>query len=146
REAKAALEAEARASRERSEEGESEEGDDDADGDAGGASQLPRHKVQAYADGTPKPHAQRNFTDPDSRIQSSGKDLLHSYNAQVPVDVQAQGIVACPVTNQPLALAHDAPMRGRIEAAGGRLPTKDTADGGYFAEHNGSLAEERGLD
>ena len=146
REAKAALEAEARASRERSEEGESEEGDDDADGDAGGASQLPRHKVQAYADGTPKPHAQRNFTDPDSRIQKSGKDYIQGYNAQVAVDGKAQVIVACAVTNHPNDVEHFAPMLDRIEAECGRLPTKVTADAGYFSEQNVRLAEERGLD
>src|SRR5690606_11799350 len=106
----------------------------------------PRHKVQAYADGTPKPHAQRNFTDPDSRIQKSGKDYIQGYNAQVAVDGKAQVIVACAVTNHPNDVEHFAPMLDRIEAACGRLPTKVTADAGYFAEQNVRLAEDRGLD
>src|SRR5690606_33642399 len=41
---------------------------------------------------------------------------------------------------------HFAPMLDRIEAECGRLPTKVTADAGYFSEQNVRLAEERGLD
>jgi len=51
--------------------------------------------------GVPKSSAQRNFTDPDSRIMrdSSSKAFLQGYNAQAAVDASSQVIVAADVTN-----------------------------------------------
>jgi len=48
----------------------------------------------------PEPQAQRNFTDPASRLMKDGatKAVEQAYNAQVAVDSQAQIIVAAAVT------------------------------------------------
>jgi len=50
----------------------------------------------------PKPSAQRNFTDPDSRIVRDGasKAFEQGYNGQLEVDVECQVIVACAVTQE----------------------------------------------
>ena len=47
----------------------------------------------------PEPKAQRNFTDPESRIMPTKNGFEQCYNAQAGVDAQAQVIVACEVVN-----------------------------------------------
>src|SRR5271167_3748936 len=46
----------------------------------------------------PDPKAQRNFTDPDSRIMKSKEGFVQAYNAQAAVDAEAQIIVAHELT------------------------------------------------
>ena len=43
---------------------------------------------------TPEPKAQKNFTDPESRIMKSKDGFVQAYNAQIVVDSEAQIIVA----------------------------------------------------
>jgi transposase len=80
REAKAALEAEAAASAAKK--------DDEPDGSSGrgGGGGEPPQK--------PKAKAQRNFTDPQSRILKTGDGFVQGYNAQLAVDGEHQVIVA----------------------------------------------------
>jgi hypothetical protein len=47
---------------------------------------------------TPEPKAQKNFTDPESRIMKSKDGFVQAYNAQIVVDSEAQIIVAQAVT------------------------------------------------
>src|SRR5215468_9040555 len=47
---------------------------------------------------TPEPKAQKNFTDPESRIMKSKDGFVQAYNAQIVVDSAAQIIVAQDVT------------------------------------------------
>ena len=52
-----------------------QEADEQAGEDAGEAETpegMPKHRPKTQTDGTPKPKAQRNFTDPDSRIMEKG--------------------------------------------------------------------------
>ena len=51
----------------------------------------------------PEDKAQRNFTDPESRIMPvpGGRDFLQGYNCQAVVDSVHQVIVAARATNQP---------------------------------------------
>ena len=44
--------------------------------------------------GTPPDKAQRNFTDPESRIMKGRDGFVQAYNAQAAVDSKAQVIVA----------------------------------------------------
>lgn len=93
---------------------------------------LPMAKIKTEAnENTGKEHiadkAQRNFTDPDSRIMPYQKTFVQGYNAQVAVDSEHQIIVATDVTNNPT----DDPLLSAIVS---RLPKKPkvlSADAGY---------------
>ena len=54
--------------------------------------------------GKPDDKAQRNFTDPESRIMPApgGKHFIQAYNARAAVDSAHQVIVAAEVTNNPV--------------------------------------------
>ena len=109
------------------------DGFDDDDAPPPGASdELPRHRVRTQADGTPHPKAQRNFTDPDSRIMESGGTFLQAYNGQAAVDGSGQIILAEDLTNQSPDNGNLAPMIQQVEANCGQAPDKATADAGFW--------------
>lgn len=122
--------------------------DDDNDGSpgTGGVDDLPRHRVPARPDGTPEPTAQRNFTDPDSRIMMKDGAVVQAYNAQIAVDAQAQVIVAAAVTNQPPDQEHLIPMLDRVIENCGRAPDVATADNGYLSKAAMDACASRGVD
>ncbi|HSP18442.1 MAG TPA: IS1182 family transposase, partial [Myxococcaceae bacterium] len=137
--AKAELEAEAKALAE----AERDHNDDD-EPPPGGPTPLPEHRVPHGEDGTPGPKAQRNFTDPDSRIQKTGDGYVQGYNCQAAVDDAHQIIVAEAVTNQPPDAEHLAPMLEQVVENCG-APEKVTADTGYFSKANVAAAEALGI-
>ena len=93
---------------------------------------LPRHQTKAKKDGTPDGKAQRNFTDPESRIMKKGGEYLQGYNAQAVVDDAHQVVLAPSVTNQaPDAGMLEPMLRQTIENVG-RPPDALTADTGYW--------------
>jgi len=120
--------------------------DPDAGGGGGATSDLPHHRVPAETDGTPKPTAQRNFTDPDSRIMVKGGEFLQGYNAQAAVDAESQIIVAAAVTNQPPDQEHLAPMLAQVVANCGQAPAVASADSGYFSRENAEACAAQGVD
>lgn len=142
REAKAALEAEAKAARE---EQDAQRKDDDPP-PPDGPTPLPSHRVQSKQDGTPKPKAQRNFTDPDSRIQKTKDGFIQGFNAQAAVDEGHQIIVAQALTNQPPDVEHFAPMMEQVIENCGQRPGYVTADAGYCSDSNLASASRLGLD
>ena len=85
--------------------------------------------------GIPEEKAQRNFTDPDSRIMPApgGKEFLQAYNCQAAVDSAHQVIVAAGVTNQPSDKTQALPMIKDIESNIGFLSKEVSADAGYFS-------------
>jgi len=107
---------------------------------------LPQHRVPANRDGEPEPGAQRNFTDPDSRIMVRNGAYVQAYNAQVVVDDKSQIIVAQAVTNQAPDTQHLVPMLDRVERDAGRAPRSVLADTGYFSDANVRESEARGID
>jgi len=111
REARAALEAEARAKAEQAK-------------DKGGK-----------ATGVPEDKAQRNFTDPDSHIMPApgGKYFEQAYNAQAAVDSAHQVIVAAEITDEPTDRKQARPMIEQVKANTGKLPRQMSADAGYFS-------------
>lgn len=125
REAKEALEREAREKHV-----EKGSGNDD-DGDPSGGAAKPGSKQE-----TPPEKAQRNFTDPESRIMLDGatKSFVQAYNAQVGVDARAQVIVAAEVTQNANDKKELVPPLEQVEANTGQMPTKASADSGYFGE------------
>jgi transposase len=97
----------------------------------------------------PEAKAQRNFTDPDSRIMQDGatKSFEQCYNAQAAVDEHSQIIVAARVTQSPVDNRQLAPAVEKIkEHTGGALPKRLSADAGYWSEANARLLEREAID
>ena len=87
--------------------------------------------------GTPEPKAQRNFTDPESRIMKMGNGSFdQAYNCQAAVDAGSQIIVAAKATNAPNDKQHVEPMVKQIEENLGQRPDQLSADSGYYSEAN----------
>jgi transposase len=110
----------------------------------------PRDGRDPYA---PKPGAQRNFTDPESRIMKTSDGAYHQcFNAQAVVDATAQVIVACELSAEAPDARQLAPaldqLAGNLDAIGAELPAGATltADAGYFSEDNIRITAEHGLD
>jgi hypothetical protein len=100
-------------------------------------------RVPVPEEAKPEDKAQRNFTDPDSRIMVDGatKAYIRGYNAQIAVDSEAQVIVACTVTQEANDKRQLVPMVEQVKENAGRLPGNLSADAGYFsAESITSLA------
>jgi len=95
-------------------------------------------KMPDVTQARPEPTAQRNFTDPESRIMKDGatKTFVQAYNAQIAVDDAAQVIVACGVTQEATDVRQFVPMVECVHANVGALPEIVTADAGYFSEAN----------
>ena len=93
--------------------------------------------------------AQRNFTDPQSRIMPDGANkgaFLRGYNCEAAVDEAHQIIIGAEVTAVAPDQGHLAPMVERIEAQLGRLPNRLLADAGYFSEAGIRAVEARGIE
>ena len=80
----------------------------------------------------PAHNAQRNFTDPDSRVMPYQRTFVQGYNGQLAVDGAHQIIVATDVTNYPKDDAHLAHMIDQLP----RTPKVLTADAGYCSDEN----------
>ena len=96
----------------------------------------------------PKDKAQRNFTDPESRIMpvSGGKDFMQAYNAQAAVDSAHQVIVAAETTNQPTDRGQAEPMMEKVKENTGKLPGQMSADAGYFSSDAVTNLTAQGID
>ncbi len=96
----------------------------------------------------PEAKAQRNFTDPDSRIMKDGatKEFVQAYNAQAAVDSGAQVIVAASVTQDANDKKQLVPMLEQVKIVTGSKPQQATADSGYFSEANVTDARLVGID
>ena len=84
----------------------------------------------------PEPKAQRNFTDPESRILKAKDGYIQGYNAQAAVDAQAQIIVAHTLSNNGSDQAQFAPLLSAIKANLGSNPDEVSADAGYCSAAN----------
>src|SRR5438034_6135293 len=84
----------------------------------------------------PEDSAQRNFTDPESRIMADGANkgsFVQAYNAQIAVDGEAQIIVAADVTQETNDKKQLAPMLEQVEQNMGVQPVASSADAGYWS-------------
>lgn len=100
-------------------------------------------------DPTPAPKAQRNFTDPESRIMpASGekKSFVQGYNCQAVVDAKAQVIVAADVTQETNDKQQAGPMLAQVEANTGCRPQRASLDAGYFSTHTVQTVSECGIE
>ncbi len=98
----------------------------------------------------PSDKAQRNFTDPDSRIMkvSSTNSFEQCYNGQAIVDDSSQVIVAAGLSQHANDVEEVEPILDILEENLGGIPhhTAITTDAGYFSETNLMLFEDALLD
>lgn len=141
REAKLALEAEA-AERETARRAEMQE-----------QGKTPRQPPNGRDPFKPKPKAQRNFTDPESRIMKSADGAFHQcFNGQAIVDSKAQVIVAAEISDEAPDARQLQPaleqLDENLDEIDAELPQAAalTADAGYFSEENIQITGEHGLD
>ncbi len=131
REAKRALEAEAKAAAE-------------AVRAARAAPKRPGPKPKPPSE-APADKAQRNFTDPDSRILKTRNGFIQGYNAQAAVDADHQIIVGHGLTNSTSDQGQLVPLVDAIETNLGRRPKEASADAGYCSEANIKAVRARGI-
>ena len=94
-------------------------------------------KPQRGPDGGPPDRAQRNFTDPGSRIQPlRSKAVIAGYNAQIAVDGAHQIIVAQRLQTSPADARALPGLLADIRAVLHANPQEVSADAGYCDEHN----------
>ena len=95
----------------------------------------------AAAGATPADRAQRNFTDPESRMMKTNDGFHYAYNAQAVVDEHSQVVIAAKVTDQAgdvqqLAPMIDAAIDSLTDAGIDDTPTMVLADAGYCSQDN----------
>ena len=134
RAAKAQLEAEAKAG--------PGGGDPDGPGPSSGMQERGARK-DGQAE-LPPDRAQRNFTDPDSRIMPSQGGFIAGYNGQIAVDAAHQIIVAQQLGTNPADYACLIPLVDQARANLGRKPREVSGDTGFATEANlAAMAERR---
>ncbi|MBM3906425.1 MAG: IS1182 family transposase [Thaumarchaeota archaeon] len=131
REAKAALEAEAKAAaaeetRRRAE----------AEAKRKAEGRKKNGKTPAPPSQDPDGKAQRNFTDPESRVLLTKDGYIQGYNAQAAVDGAAQVIVAHGLTASMSDQGQLVELVDGIRANLGHMPKEASADSGYLSEAN----------
>jgi transposase len=96
----------------------------------------------------PRDNAQRNFTDPESHIMPApgAKHFIQAYNAQAAVDSAHQVIVAAEVTNKPADRGQAEPMIEIVKANTGQLPRQLSADAGYYSSDTVNNLTALGID
>jgi hypothetical protein len=100
--------------------------------------------ARAAAEATPKPRAQRNFTDPDSRIMKNADGaFMQAYNGQAVVDDAHQIILAADLSNCASDCPRLTPMLDQVQSNTGRAPCQALADAGYCPEDNLAAAAAR---
>ena len=104
-------------------------------------------EAEAEAKGEPKPpeQAQRNFTDPQSRILKTGDGFIQGYNAQAAADAGHQVIVAHGLTDSGSDQKQLKPMLKAMEEQAGALPKQLSADAGYGSEDNLGILKAHGI-
>lgn len=135
REAMAELEAEAKA---KAEEKEAEKAEKAPRGKGGRKPKTPP--------GTPPDKAQRNFTDPESKIMKGRDGFIQGYNAQAAVDAKAQVIVTHGLTDCAVDSGQLVGMVDAIKDNTGQTPAQVSADSGYCSEANIQAMGDRKID
>jgi Transposase DDE domain len=98
---------------------------------------VEQRAAQAGAAAVPKPKAQRNFTDPDSKIMLTGDgSFAQCYNAQAVVDADHQVIVAADLTDCASDVVSLLPLTEQVQTNTGQHPEQLLADAGYCSADN----------
>jgi hypothetical protein len=92
----------------------------------------------------PQPRAQRNFTDPESRImKNSDGAFVQAYNGQAVVDEANQIITAADVTDCAADVGSFSDMLDQCAVNAGAHPKQAVVDAGYCSEDNLAAAAAR---
>jgi transposase len=94
-------------------------------------------------DGGPPDRAQRNFTDPDSRILPTRDGFVQGYNGQIAVDAAHQVIVAHRLVTTSADYHALVPLLDSLHADLGRKPREVSGDAGFASEANLAVLKER---
>ena len=113
----------------------------DKNGKPGGGSQRGRRTAVE-----PKPKAQHNFTDPESRIMKGPDGFVQAYNAQAAVEPVLQLIVGQALTQQGNDKQQLIPMIERVREQAGQKVHEVLADSGYCSEENLRQAAKKKVD
>ena len=140
RAAKAELEAEAKAAAE-----EEERRRQQAEEERIAQGRKKNGRTPAPPKAEPAGKAQRNFTDPQSRILKTKDGYIQGYNAQAAVDSKAQIIVAHGLTPSMSDQDQLVPLMDGIKDNLGRKPKEVSADAGYCSEANLSAVADRNI-
>jgi len=116
---------------------------DDEDGPGPSSGMQRQGRPLRAKDGGPPGRAQRNFTDPDSRIQPTRDGFVQGYNAQAAVDAASQVVVAQRLVSGPADYPGLVPLIDQVRDRCGRRPREVSADAGFCTEANLAAAQER---
>jgi transposase len=102
-----------------------------------------RGRPKRAKDGGPPDRAQRNFTDPDSRILPTRDGFIAGYNGQIAVDHAHQVIVAQALQTNAADVGALVPLVDQAGANQGRKLGEVSGDCGYASEANLAAMAER---
>jgi hypothetical protein len=98
---------------------------------------VAERSAEAGKKAVPKPKAQRNFTDPESKIMKTADGSFHQcFNAQAVVDAEHQVIVAADLNDCAADVANLIPLTKQVAANTGQTPRQMLADAGYCSADN----------
>ena len=100
-------------------------------------------EAAAKGESAPKPKAQYNFTDAESKIMKGPDSFVQAYNAQAVVDSDSQVIVAQDLSDRPTDVMLLGDLVGQIKTNIGRQAQELSADAGYCSEGNLALLARR---
>ena len=100
-------------------------------------------EAAAKGETQPKPKAQYNFTDPQSKIMKGADGFVQAYNAQAVVDAESQVIVAQDLSERPTDVTLLGDLVGQIKTNTGRQAMELSADAGYCSEGNLAILAKR---
>jgi transposase len=116
------------------------------DAEPGPSTGMVDHGRPARApDGGPPARAQRNFTDPDSRVLKTRDGFIQGYNGQLAVDSAHQIITAQRLTTNGSDQTGLVPLLEATRAALGGAPREVSADAGFCREDNLEALAVRGI-
>jgi transposase len=118
----------------------------DPDGPGPSSGMQERGKRKTAQDAGPPDKAQRNFTDPDSRIQPTRDGFIAGYNGQIAVDQAHQIIVAQRLATNPADYGALIPLVDQARANLGRPLTEVSGDTGFATEANLAAMAERKIE
>jgi len=103
-------------------------------------------QAEGKEDSKPGDKKQYNFTDPQSRIMKGSDGFVQGYNCQIAVEENFQLIVGQAVTQQANDKEQLEPMIQTIEEQAGQKPGEVLADSGYCSEENLKYLARRRID